>query len=132
MDLNGDLAEPEFAGDLLVHQPGGDHAHHLTFALGQGFEARAQFRELLLVFSPVAVALERGGDRVQHVLIAKRLGEKIDRACFHSLDRHGDIAVAGHEYDRNAHVRFGELGLEIEPAHPRQSDIQHEAARHIG
>jgi len=70
----------------------------------------------LLLFSPVAIALKRRGDRIQHVLIAKRLGQKIDRAGFHGLDRHGDVAVAGHEYDRNSDVRLGELGLEIEAA----------------
>src|SRR5262249_62127352 len=40
--------------------------------------------------------------------------------------------MAGHEYDGNVDVRLGELGLEIEPTHPRQSDIEHEAACHIG
>src|SRR5258708_37570212 len=91
-----------------------------------------QLRELLLVLSPAAIALERRGDRMQHVLIAKRLGQKIDRAGFHGLDGHGYIAVAGHEYDRNMDIRLGELGLEIEPAYSRQSDVEHEAARHVG
>ena len=86
----------------------------------------------MLVLSPLAVALERGGDRVQHVLIAKRLGEKIDGAGFHGLHRHGNVAVPGHEYNRNVDVRLAELGLEIEPAEPRQPDIQDEAACHIG
>src|SRR5213080_3573079 len=60
-----------------------------------------QLRELLLVLSTAAIVVERRGDRMQHVLIAKRLGQKIDRAGFHGLDGHGYIAVAGHEYDRN-------------------------------
>ena len=29
-------------------------------------------------------------------------------------------------------IRLGELGLEIEPAYSRQSDVEHEAARHVG
>src|SRR5437763_13731553 len=86
----------------------------------------------MLVLSPLAVALERSSDRVQHVLIAKRLGEKIDSAGFHGLHRHRDVAVPGHEYDRSMDVRLGELGLEVESAEPRQSDIEHEAACHIG
>ena len=40
--------------------------------------------------------------------------------------------MPGHEYDGNVDVRLAELGLEIEPAEPRQSDIEHEAACHIG
>src|SRR5260370_34786764 len=88
-----------------------------------------QLRELLLVLSPAAIALERRGDRMQHVLIAKRLGQKIDRAGFHGLDGHGYIAVAGHEYDRNMDIRLGELGLEIEPAYSRQSDAGRGCAR---
>jgi len=40
--------------------------------------------------------------------------------------------VAGHEYDRNMDVRLGELGLEVEARLAPQSDVEHEAARHIG
>src|SRR5215510_13820258 len=132
VDLDGNLAQPQFAGDLLVHQAGSDKPHHLAFALGQAVEACPQVCEALLVLAPAAIALDRRGDCVQHVLIAEGLGQKIDRAGFHGLDGHGDIAVAGHEYDGNMDVRLGEFGLEIEPAHPRQSDVEHEAACHIG
>src|SRR5262249_11372525 len=96
------------------------------------FEVCPQVRQLPFISSPVAIPLERRGDRIQHVLIAKRLGQKIDRAGFHGLDRHGNVAVAGHEYDRNSDARLGELSLKIEPAQPRQSDIEYEAACHIG
>src|SRR5215831_1047555 len=132
MDLDGNLAQSQFARDLFVHQAGGDQAHHLAFAFGQAVEACPQLRCLLLILAPAAIALERGGDRIQHVLIAKRLGQKIDRAGLHGLDRHGDVAVAGHEYDRNMDVRLGELGLEVEPAQPGQSHIEHEAACNVG
>src|SRR6516162_2538316 len=44
MDLDGNLAQPQFAGDLLVHQAGSDEAHHLAFALGQAVEACAHVR----------------------------------------------------------------------------------------
>src|SRR5215471_4655327 len=132
MDLDGNLAQPQFARDLFVHQAGGDQAHHLAFAFGQAVEACPQLRCSLLVLAPASIALERGGDRIQHVLIAKRLGQKIDRAGFHGLDRHRDVAVAGHEYDGNMDVRLGELGLEIEAAEPGQSHIEHEAACHVG
>ena len=40
--------------------------------------------------------------------------------------------MAGHEYDGNMNVRFSELGLEIQPADPRQSDVEHKAACHVG
>ena len=36
VDLHGDLAHPDFSGDLLVHQPGGDQGHHLSLSGGQG------------------------------------------------------------------------------------------------
>src|SRR3989440_10678493 len=39
VNLDGNLAQPQFAGDLLVHQAGSDEAHHLAFALGQAIEA---------------------------------------------------------------------------------------------
>ena len=35
--------------------------------------------------------------------------------------------MTGHENDRNVDARLGEFGLELETAHSRQSDVEHQA-----
>jgi len=73
MDLDGDLAQPQFAAICLFIKPAVTRPIHLAFALGQAFEACPQVRHLPLVLSPIAITLERRGNGIQHVLIAKRL-----------------------------------------------------------
>ena len=90
-----------------------------------------QVRKPLLFCAPFAIALDRRSNRIQHILIAKRLGQKIDCSSLHGFDRHGDVAMAGHEYDGDVNGGFGQLGLEVEAAQPGQSDVEHQTARHV-
>ncbi len=48
------------------------------------------------------IAVDNG---VQHVLVAKRLGQEVDRSGLHGPHRHRDVAVAGHEDDRDVDIR---------------------------
>ena len=41
---------------------------------------------------------------VEHVLVAERLGQEVDGAGLHGAHRHRDVAVAGHEDDRDVGV----------------------------
>src|SRR3546814_2680310 len=58
---------------------------------------------------------------IEQGLIADRLGQKIDRAGFHRLHRHGDVAVPGQEDDGFGNTRRGQMLLEVEPARARHS-----------
>jgi predicted NUDIX family phosphoesterase len=78
-----------------------------------------------------AIAPDRPHDRVQHILISKRLGKEIHGASFHGLYRHRNIAMPGHEDDRNVNACFGELALNVQPALSREPDVEHETARNI-
>src|SRR5947208_4287589 len=92
---------------------------------------RPQVSNRILKLTPLLVALDRGRNGIQKILIAKWLGEEIDSAGLHGPHRHGDIAVSRNEYNRNSDIGFHQLGLEVETAQSRQAHVEHEAARHI-
>src|SRR5262249_60490886 len=73
------------------------------------------------------IACEGDPTSIQDILLTKRLGQELDCAGFHRPDRHGYIAVAGYEDDRCLDFCLGQLALKIEPANPRQADIQDQA-----
>ena len=51
--------------------------------------------------------------------------------ALHRPDGHRDIAIPGHEDDRELDVRGGELSLKIKTASSGQPDIEHQAGRPI-
>jgi hypothetical protein len=132
VDLDRDLAEADQGGDLLVHQAGGDMAHHLALARRQGLVLGADVALGRGFGTVLGIALERRRHGIEHVLVAKRLGEEIDRAGLHGAHRHRNVAVAGHEDDWIADALADELALQIEPAHAGKADVQHDAAGAVG
>src|SRR5262249_42235256 len=104
----------------------------LSLASGQGFEMGFQLGDPALIMPALPITLERLADRVEHFLLAERFGQEIDGAGLDGLDRHGNVAVPGHEDDRDADLGLGELRLEVEAAQSRQPDVEHEAAHHLG
>src|SRR5438270_1606396 len=100
MHLDGHLADPELAGDLLVEPAGDDEAQDLSLAGGQGLKACPQFGEAHLVGAADAVLFKRDTDRIEQILVAERLGQKLDGARLHRPHRHRDVAIAGDEDDQ--------------------------------
>src|SRR5262249_23132701 len=131
MHFHGDLAEPNLSRDLFAHQPARHQSHYFALARGKGREMSSQVRDRILKFTPLLVALDRGRDGIQKILVAKWLGEEIDSAGLHGPHRHGYIAMSRNEHDRDSNVRLQQLGLEIETAQSRQPDVEHEAAWNI-
>src|SRR5262249_31242545 len=121
------LNNPDLGCDLLVHQAGSDQAHDFLLTRAERIEPSAEILYLFLGFPPHAIALEGCSNSIQKVLLTNWFGQKLNGASFHGLYRHWDIAKAGNENDWNIDVHLGELGLEIEPAQSRQSDIQYQA-----
>ena len=128
MHLDGHLADPELAGDLLVEPPGDDQRHHLALARGQRLEAGAQFGQPHLAGAAGAVLFERRADRVEQILVAERLGQELDGAGLHRPHRHRDVAIAGDEDDRQLRLGLRQLALHVETAAPREAHVEHDAA----
>src|SRR5580692_10957683 len=78
VNFDGDFADPEFPGNLLVHKSGGDPPHDLLLAAGERVEARLELGGIAGALAPVAVALEADLHRIEHVLIAKRFRQELD------------------------------------------------------
>jgi len=83
------------------------------------------------MFTTLSVTLDSARDRIEKILVAKRLGEKIDSAGFHGPHRHGDIAMSRYKHDWNSNISLDQLSLEVETAQSRQSHVEHEAAWNI-
>ncbi len=80
---------------------------------------------------PFAVQHDGCGHRVEHVLIAKRLDEKIDGAGFHRTDAHRNVAMPAHQDCRQVDSELIETILEIQPVHPGHANVEDQAARHV-
>jgi hypothetical protein len=119
---------PQVVGALLVHHAGGDESHHLPFPGRQSVDKRLQIPDDLFVGAAFPVALQGGGDGVEEILIAERLGQELNIAALHRLHRHGNISIARDEDDWDLPVRRSQFALKIKAALPRQSDVEHQAS----
>ncbi|MNN04850.1 hypothetical protein D3C81_1175890 [compost metagenome] len=131
MNLDRYLADADLARNLLVEQPGHGQRHDLGLARRQRLVVGAQRLHLPHPQAPNPVFVERGGHRVEQVLVADRLGQEVLGAGLHRRHGHRNVAVAGHEDDGDVDAHLGQPGLEVEPARPAQPHIEHQAARHV-
>src|SRR5215475_14024957 len=107
MNLHGNLGKSHFCGNLLVHQAGSHQDHYLLLARAKRSKSSPQIVYPLVVFTPLAIAVERNLNSIQKVLLAKWLGEEFNGASFHGLHRHRDVTVAREKNDRNIDLNFG-------------------------
>src|SRR5271165_2239201 len=131
MDLDGYFTEPKFSRHLFVHQTCGDERHDLPFAGRERLEHAPEFGKRLFAVTPFAVPFDGLRNGVEHVLLAKRLRQEIDRPCFHSPDGHRDVSMARYHDNGNVNVRSGQLSLEVEAAYSGQPDVEHDTARRL-
>jgi|SRR3954454_9640466 len=132
MNFYRDHAYPEIASHLLVHLAGGHQQHHFPFSCGQAFESLTNLEQITFGRTALSIALDGKYYGIEHVLIAKRLGQKVNGAALHSTNRHRYIAVSGYYYNGQAYTLFHQLSLEVEPVHIGQPDIDYDAAWHVG
>lgn len=77
----------------------------------------------------MTVAIDGCSNGVQSVLITERLGQEIYSAMLHCSHRHRNITMTDAQNDRQRIAEICQLLLEIEPAHPRQAHIEHDASK---
>jgi hypothetical protein len=129
MSFNGDLADPEIAGHLLVHFAGCDVQHHFLFARRKSLKTLSQLRDVILDDSPLSVALDGRHDGIEQVLVVKRLWKKIHGAMLRRMHGHRNVPVPGHHRHRHAAPRLGQSFPKFEAVHIRKSDIEDNAAK---
>src|SRR5437667_584035 len=128
VNLDGLLGDSELARDRPVRPPRHDELHDLALPRGEPREALAELLALRRGAAHLAVHLESVGDAVEQALAAEGFLEEVDGARLHRPHRRRYIAVSRDHDDREADVAAGERALEIEPAHPGQADVGHDAA----
>src|SRR5438094_2243105 len=128
VNLDGLLGDSELARDGPVRPPRHDELERLALRRGEPREALAELLALRLGAAHLAVHLEGVGDAVEQVLAAEGLLDEVDGARLHGPHRRRYVAVSGDHDHREPDVAAGERVLQIEPAHPGQADIGHDAA----
>jgi hypothetical protein len=81
------------------------------------------------MLSTDAITRQTALNGVEKFLFAYWLREKLDRATFHGLHRHRNVAVPSDKDDRELSARRRELTLEFKTALSRQSHVKYQAAR---
>src|SRR5580698_8694149 len=128
MDLYCSLSNADIVGNLLAEPPPCDVNHDLSLPGTQGRKTSFEVGQRAFTLPADAIARQAELNRVKKLLIADRLGEKLDRATFHGLHRHRNIGVSRDKDDRQVSAGRREFTLEFETALPRQSHVQHQAA----
>src|SRR5438128_8229590 len=128
VNLDGLLGDSELARDRPVRPPRHDELQDLALPRGGPREALAELLALRLGAAHLAVHLEGVGDAVEQALAAEGFLEEVDGARLHRPHRRRYVAVSRDHDDREPDVAAGERALEIEPAHPGQADVGHDAA----
>src|SRR5271170_8044081 len=112
MDLDGDFADAEIGSNLLIQHSRYHHIHHFALAHGQQPVMTSQVYKCTLPLEPYLVAIQSLVDRIQQVMIAEGLGQKLYRARFHSPHRHWNVSVPGDEDDGDVDTRLNQFFLE--------------------
>src|SRR5882724_7013546 len=89
--------------------------------------ARSQVVDLSQLFTFCLVALKCLLNRIQQILIPKRLSEELDGTRFQGSDGHRNVPMRGDEDYGDTHAQFCQLSLEIKSTHLRQPDIKNQA-----
>src|SRR5689334_20719076 len=93
MELDGDLADAEVVGDLLVEPAYRDLPQDLAFARREQSELGYLNIHGLRLRPLLDIAPDADCDRIEQRLVAHRLREEVDGASLHRLHRHRNIAV---------------------------------------
>src|ERR1043165_9065714 len=110
--------------DLFVEHSFDDERKHFRLAWRQRLITTAQISTISLLRTREPVAIERLLNRIEQVLIAKRLRQKLHRTGFHRSHRHRNIAMSGNEDDGKVNVSLGKRALEIETAESRHAHVE--------
>src|SRR5882724_11879142 len=85
MNLDRDFAGPQFKSYLLVEHARHHKAHDLALACGQRRVALLQLGEFTVALAHRPVAIQSLVNRIQQLLVAKRLRQELHRTRFHGL-----------------------------------------------
>src|SRR5690349_12160876 len=127
MHLHRRLGDAHVTRNLFVTTALGDLNHDPALAEGQYFEAGPERTQCFVPLASETVTSKPEIDRIEQVLVTKRLREELDSTALHRLHAHRNVPMPGDEDDRKLDLCRREVALKIQPAAARQSHIENEA-----
>ena len=121
------FADVELASDQLVGQPQRHQARHFQLARRQALEQGLRLGAACHLLARRAAELDCAADGVDQRLVLEGFFEEIAGAVLHRLHRELDVAVAGDEHDRHLPAALAQHLLQLQPAHHRHADVEHQA-----
>ena len=115
MDFHRFSRHAKFAADLFVQHSGDDQLHHFEFARRKQIEQTPRFILFRGTPSLLGRASQRAFDTFQEFVRLERFWQKIDRAGFHYLRAHWDVAVTSNEDKLLFAATLNQSFLELEP-----------------
>src|SRR5262249_20755732 len=109
VDLDRAWADPEVESDLLVGKAADQALQHLALAVGECGQTAVDLCALGFVPVLAALLIAGGAHGLEQSLVIERLLDKIRSADLHRLNRERNIAVSGHDDDRNRDAKVFEL-----------------------
>jgi hypothetical protein len=114
VDFHCLLSQAQFSGNLLVQHTRNDKLHYFELARRQ--QIKKTPRVIFLGTAPSLLGGSNQGvlDALKQFITSKRLPKKIDRAGFHRLRAHRDVAMAGNKYKLFLAVAPNQIFLELD------------------
>ena len=78
------------------------------------------------------IAFNSNINRVDEILVPKRLGQKFDRAGLDGSNGHRNVAMCRDEDNWKVDTLFLQIALEVESVDPREPNIKHNAPGSVG
>src|ERR1041385_344305 len=129
MELDGDLANAEIKGDLLIKASARHLTEDLTFTSSERRQPLGVLLDEQTFLSASNVFLDRGVHCVEQRLVAHGLGEEVHGAELHGLYTHGYVAMPSEKNDGRRVSLCCDTGLEIEAACSWHPHIENKTAR---
>ena len=120
-------ADAQIVGDLLVQATGNDAFEHLGFAARQFGQQGIAAGGLLVACKRLAGFVQHALDQAQQFFFLERFLDEVHLAFFHGRDRHGHVAMAGDEHDRQGGFALNQAVLQFQTGHSAHADVGDQA-----
>src|ERR1700730_9616706 len=107
MDLQCGYGDADTVGNLFVYVTGRDLGHDFTLARAERVETLSEHAQGPITLPACPIASKAGFYSLKEVLIAERLGEKLDCTALHRLHGHRHVGVRCDKDDWELPVRDG-------------------------
>src|SRR6185312_10797591 len=131
VELDRLFANAQFSGDLFVQHARNDQLHHLKLSRRQQIKETPGLILLSAAPSLLGRSLQGVLDTLKQLISTKWLWKKIDRARFHCLRAHWDVAVASDKDELFFTAALDQFFLQIHPVHSRHLHIHDHARRAV-